>query len=61
MIVKSHSMTRRSDGKLGDTDEDDDPNSPTSQFATDMTGNYDELSCNFPEFARLRRLSKLQI
>ncbi len=60
MIVKSHSLTRRNDGELQDTDEDDDPNSPEAKFAEDMTNNYEELSLYFPQFARLRQLSKLQ-
>ena len=61
MIVKSHALNRRTDGELDDTDEDDDPNSPEAQFAKDMTNHYEELSIFFPQFARLRQLSKLQI
>ena len=61
MIVKSHALNRRTDGELDDTDKDDDPNSPEAQFARDMTNHYEELSIFFPQFARLRQLSKLQI
>ena len=61
MIVKSHCLFRRDDGKLADTDDDDDPDSPHAKFARDMTENYEELGQYFPQFARLRQLSKLQI
>ncbi len=60
MIVKSHSLIRRTDGELKDTDDEDDPESPHARFAKDMTDHYDELGLYFPEFARLRELSKLQ-
>lgn len=61
MIVKSHSLLRRTDGELTDTDEEDDPDSSHAKFAQDMTKNYRDLSHYFPVFARLRQLSKLHV
>ena len=61
MEVKTHSLKRNENGELEDTDKDDDPNSPESQFAKDMTEHYEELSHYFPQFARLQQLSKLQV
>ena len=61
MIVKSHSLMRHVDGELKDTDENNDPDSPHTKFAEDMTNSYTELSQYFPVFARLRQLSKLQV
>ena len=61
MEVKNHSLTRNENGELEDTKKDEDPNSPESQFAKDMTEHYEELSHYFPQFARLQQLSKLQV
>ena len=61
MKVKSHSLSRDADGTLKDTDEDDDPDSPHSTFARDMTKQYSQLGKYFPVFARLQQLSKLQL
>lgn len=61
MQVKSHSLSRDAEGKLVNTDEDDDPESPHATFARDMTDHYSQLSEYFPVFARLRQLGKLQL
>ena len=61
MEVKTHSLKRNENGELEDTDKDESPNSPESQFAKDMTEHYEELSHYFPQFARLQQLSKLQV
>ena len=60
MTIRSHPLIPGLDGILQDTQEDDDPDSPESQFAAGMTKNYDELGHYFPMFARLRELVKLQ-
>ena len=60
MIVRSHPLFPGLEGKLQDTPEDDDPDSPAAQFANDLTANYDEIGKHFPMFARLEELCKLQ-
>ena len=60
MKIRSHPLLPGSNGKLVDTDDDEDPNSPEAQFASDITAHYSELSIHFPMFSRLRELSKLQ-
>lgn len=60
MVVRTSPQFPGLDGKLFDV-EDDDPNSPEAKFAKDLTDNYDEISCYFPMFGRLRELCKLQV
>ncbi|XP_064390528.1 uncharacterized protein LOC135338358 [Halichondria panicea] len=61
MIIRSHPLIPGEDGKLIDTTEDDDPDSPEARFAADMTEVYNELGLHFPMFLRLRQLAKLQV
>ena len=60
MAIHTHQILPGPDGKLQDTEEDDDPESPEAKFAADLTTHYDELAQHFPVFARLRELCKLQ-
>ena len=60
MKIRSHPLIPGPDGKLQDTEHEDDPNSPEARFAFDLTTNYNEVSMHFPMFGRLRELSKLQ-
>ena len=60
MLVRTHPLFPDLDGKLRDTIEDEDPNSPEFKFAEDLTRNYDKIGQYFPMFARLRELVKLQ-
>ena len=60
MAVRTSPQFPGLDGKLHDVD-DEDPDSPESQFAKDLTENYDEISKFFPMFGRLRELCKLQV
>ena len=59
MVIRTQPQFPGLDGKLHDT-EDNDPNSPESKFAKDLTDNYDDISKYFPMFGRLRELCKLQ-
>ena len=61
MVVRSHPLIPGKDGKLEDTEKDDDPDSPEAKFAADLTENYNELGLHFPMFLRLRELAKLQV
>ena len=61
MSVRSHPMFHDSDGKLQDTLQDEDPDSPEVKFASDLTKHYTELGLHFPSFLRLRELCKLQV
>lgn len=61
MVVRSHPLIPGEDGKLKDTAKDEDPDSPESKFAADLTENYNELGLHFPMFLRLRELAKLQV
>lgn len=60
MSVRTHPMFTDSEGRLVDTIEDADKNGPEACFAKDFTNNYNEISKNFREFARLKELCKLQ-
>ena len=60
MSVRSHPLFPGSDGKLEDTEDQTDPESPEAKFAANLTAHYDELGLHFPMFARLRELAKLQ-
>lgn len=60
MVIRTQPQIPGLDGKLHDA-EDEDPDSPESKFAKDLTDNYDEISKYFPMFGRLRELCKLQI
>ena len=60
MAVRTQPQVPGLDGKLNDT-KDEDPDSPESKFAKDLTDNYNEISKYFPMFARLRELCKLQV
>ena len=60
MVIHTHPILPGPDGKLQDTEDDDDPDSPEAKFAADLTTHYDELAQHFPVFARLRELCKLQ-
>ena len=61
LIIRKHRLYHDPDGKLHDTKDDDDPDSPESKFAAAMTENYDEIGNYFPAFARLKELCKLQL
>jgi hypothetical protein len=61
MSVRSHPLVPGPDGKLEDTEEQTDPDSPEAKFAADLTAHYDEIGLHFPMFARLRELAKLQM
>ena len=61
MVVRSHPLIPDKHGKLIDTKEGDDPNSPEAQFAKDMTLWYDKIGKHFPMFLRLKQLAKLQV
>ena len=61
MKIRSHPLMPGDDGKLKDTEDDDDPDSPEAKFAADMTEVYDELGLHFPMFLRLKQLAKLQV
>ena len=61
MSVRSHPLVPGPDGKLEDTDNKTDPDSPEAKFAADLTAHYDELALHFPMFARLRELAKLRM
>ena len=60
MVVRTQPQIPGLDGKLQDT-KDEDPDSPESKFAKDLTENYNEISEYFPMFGRLRELCKLQL
>lgn len=60
MAVKKHRMVRDRDGKLVDTDRDDDTTSSEAKFAKLMTDKYEVLGTYFRELARLKELVKLQ-
>ncbi|CAI8037316.1 hypothetical protein GBAR_LOCUS20854 [Geodia barretti] len=59
MVIRTSPMRQGLDGKLHDI-EDEDPESPGSKFAKDLTENYDEISKYYPIFGRLKELCKLQ-
>ena len=61
MKICSHPLLPGPDGKLQDTENETDPDSPEAKFADDLTVHYDELGLHFPMFARLRELAKLQL
>ena len=61
MSVRSHPLVPGPDGKLEDTEDKTDPDSPEAKFAADLTAHYNELGLHFPMFARLRELAKLQM
>lgn len=59
MAIYTHAQMIDTDGKLKDTSEDVNPNSPEFKFAADMTTHYDELGTYFPMFARLQEIVKV--
>ena len=59
MTIQTHSQMIDTDGKLKDTSENVNPDSPEFKFAEDMTTNYDEIGKYFPMFARLQEIVKL--
>ena len=61
MIIRKHRMYYDPNGKMCDTEEDDDPNSAESKFAAAMTEHYDEIGKYFPAYARLKELCKVQL
>jgi len=60
MSVKKHLMVRDPEGKLIDTEKDEETDSPEAKFAKLMTDEYNNLGKYFPELARLRELAKIQ-
>lgn len=60
MSVKKHRMVRDREGKLVDTEKDEETNSREAKFAKLMTDEYENLGKYFPELARLEELVKLQ-
>ena len=59
MTIRTHSQMIDTDGKLKDTSENVNLDSPEFKFAEDMTTNYDEIGKYFPMFARLQEIVKL--
>jgi len=59
MTVCTHSQMIDTDGKLKDSSENVNPNSPEFKFALDMTTHYDEIGTYFPMFARLQEIVKI--
>ena len=60
MSVRTHPILPGSDGKLQDTEHEQDPDSPEVKFAKGVTDNYNRIARYFPMFARLKELVKLQ-
>ena len=60
LLVRTHPLVYDLDGKLKDSTEDEDPNSPMVRFAADISANYDEIGHYFPMFARLKELVKVR-
>lgn len=59
MTVCTHPQMIGTDGKLQDTSENVNPDSPEYKFAADVTTCYDEIGKYFPMFARLQEIVKL--
>ena len=59
MAIRTHPLMIDTDGKLKDTSEDANPNSPECKFAMDLTSYYDEIGKYFPIFARLQEIIKM--
>ena len=59
VAIRTHPLMTDIEGKLKDTVDDTDHNSPEMNFATDLTTHYDEIGKHFPIFARLREIYKL--
>ena len=60
MSVRTHPILPGPDGKLQDTEHEQDPDSPEVKFAKGFTDNYNRIAQYFPMFARLKELVKLQ-
>ena len=60
MSVRTHPILPGPDGKLQDTEHEQDPDSPEAKFAKGFTENYNRIAQYFPMFARLKELVKLQ-
>ena len=54
--IQSHPLIPGPDGKLQDTEHENDRNSPEAQFAFELTTNYNEVSMHFPMFGHLHEL-----
>ena len=53
-------MKRNDDGSLSDDNRDSSSdNTPESNFANDFTRSYDRIAEYFPEFDRLKEISKM--
>ncbi len=61
MSVEKHRMVRDKNGKLVDTDEDNETDSRAAKFSKLITKEFDNLSKSFPVLARLKELVKLQV
>ena len=59
MIIRTHLQFIDVDGKIKDSPESANPNSPESKFAEDITNHYDEIAKHFPIFSRLQEIVKL--
>ena len=59
MVIRTHPLMTDVDGKLKDTLENVNPDSPEYKFAADLSDNYEEIGKYFPIFARLREIFKL--
>ena len=59
VVIRTHPLMTDVEGKLKDTTEEIDQNSPEMSFATDLSTHYEEISKYFPIFARLREIFKL--
>ena len=61
MKIRSHPLLPGSNGKLVDTDDDEDPNSPEAQFASDITAHYSELKYSLSNVLSFTRVIKITI
>ena len=59
MSVRTHPILPGPDGKLQDTEHEQDPDSPEVKFTKGFTDNYNRIARYFPMFARLKELVKL--
>jgi len=59
IAIRTHPLMTDVEGKMKDTAEGIDQNSPEFNFATDLSNHYEEIGKYFPIFARLKEIFKL--
>ena len=59
MFIRTHPLMMDVDGKLKDTEENVNKDSPEFKFAAELSSHYEEIGKHFPIFARLREIYKL--